>query len=363
MKIAQHGAVYGRNFGDVLIQKLVATRLRMMLGADIFFPRGTTGFREESEEVVGSWWNLPTSDAVVFGPGGYLGEREHEVTAWHKRLQKYHGTFFRTVRLSRRPLFVFGVGVGPLSNPTSRRLVSEILDYASFVQLRDEESASYLEDLGVDGSDVRVVPDVALSLSPNDLGLSATDGVPFCRRKRQDSVVGLHLSVPQVNRVGGQALFRNDIEEWIAENPNDQFVLIFDNPGQKLPPDFKKRLLIFPNVISRPYSGVDNLVKDIAGCDEVVTTKLHVGICAAALGVVPIGVYTHRKVERFYKQIGHSAFCSKMADYQKGWLAQAFRKISRGEAREMFYNVEELRLQVRESFEDLAMAITGEIST
>lgn len=44
----------------------------------------------------------------------------------------------------------------------------------------------------------------------------------------------------------------------------------------------------------------------IGRCDAVVTTQLHVGIVAYALGVPPCSPSAHEKTKRFYRQISRS---------------------------------------------------------
>lgn len=59
--------------------------------------------------------------------------------------------------------------------------------------------------------------------------------------------------------------------------------------------------------LSLPFIGIWETVALISQLSALVTTKLHVGIVAYALGVYCESFATHRKTPRFYRQIGRSS--------------------------------------------------------
>lgn len=319
-RVALHGAVYGTNFGDVLIQRLLAQNIRALCDADVFYPFGSKAFGEAADVKVGSRLNLVSSDAAVFGPGGYFGERAHHQAQWNKRLTGFHGKFFRWVKVTRTPLLVAGVGVGPLGDRRSRSLVSEILSYACFIQVRDRESKQYAIEFGIEDSRVAVSPDWALSLADERVQISRTGsgqpkGDPCYLR-----TVGLHISIPsEVSGTASEALCA-DIVAFVESHPEFKFLFLSDNRGSKHKPIFSQQFERSPNVEFCFYHNPDKLIDTICLCDAIVTTKLHVGICAAALGILPISVYHHHKVYRFYAQIGLLDCSCALDSYQSPWL-------------------------------------------
>ena len=58
-----------------------------------------------------------------------------------------------------------------------------------------------------------------------------------------------------------------------------------------------------------PFSGVNELLTVLDQVEEVVTTKLHVGIVATAFGCTVWSFALHPKIERFYRQVGVSEQC------------------------------------------------------
>ena len=326
MLIAQHGAVYGRNFGDVLIQKQLADELRARLNARVFFPQGTSAFQSDSGGDIRGKWRLPFASFVIFGPGGYLGERRHDKEAWNRRLARFHGSLFRKIRLLRIPSAIFGVGIGPLSDPASRSLVRDILDYSRFIHLRDEDSAAYAADhLGIARERISVGPDIALSLDRGQIPPAArqevlgTAGTPPGRR------VGIHLPVSgfaadELDRLAA------DVAAFAATRRDMQFLLLLDNPGEPFHPRLDRLAEEQENVLRVSYTDPARLLATIESCDCVVTNKLHVGICAAALGCNPIAAYTHPKVIRFYRQIGRERFCVDLAKYESPWISKVLEE-------------------------------------
>jgi polysaccharide pyruvyl transferase WcaK-like protein len=57
------------------------------------------------------------------------------------------------------------------------------------------------------------------------------------------------------------------------------------------------------------YNGIDDLMERIADCDTIITSKLHVGIVASALGRKVISLPVHPKTSRFYEDLSLKEFC------------------------------------------------------
>lgn len=326
-RIALHGAVYGRNFGDVLIQKLLANQLRTRLAASLFFPAGTRAFAQESQEVIGRRWLLRYVDAVVFGPGGYLGERRDNMEAWQQRFQQYHGGLFHQIKRHKLPLAIFGVGAGPLSDPSSRELVASMLEYAGLIHVRDEESADFAQSLGAAREKLSVGPDIALSIDQNYLGVE-----PAPAGNMKGTRVGLHLPLVFGTLSDPYQLLVADVLTLARSYPETSFCLLTDNPGSKFPAPLN-RLLALPNVSFMPYVGTMKLLREIAACNAILTTKLHVAICATALEFphsVPISILRWRDFSgRSAVPIGLSTSRSIQLDGRFNPYTQRWRRILR----------------------------------
>ena len=322
--IALHGAVYGENFGDVLISQILADHVRKATEADVFFPFGRKAFANVSKEQTGRIWKLAFAKTAIMGPGGYFGERRHDQAAWNKRFQFYHGGFFRLVKLLRRPLILHGIGVGPLSDPISRELARRIFDYAGLINVRDQKSKDYVLGLGISEQKVNIFPDVALTLKRENVTSKKMTFETGPQDTSSKKVIGLHLPLPETLSADVFENIVNQVRDLISSQPELRFVILKDGPRQIIHPDMVNVIQGSDRSEDKPYTNPKGLLNDIAHCDAVVTTKLHVGICAAALGVAPISLYSHPKVQRFFQDIGRDEFCQDIMTAPPGWLGTRF---------------------------------------
>jgi len=63
---------------------------------------------------------------------------------------------------AKKPLVLVGYSIWPFTNPISRILIRWVMSKSSIVALREELTYRYVEQLGVDLSNVHVVPDISL---------------------------------------------------------------------------------------------------------------------------------------------------------------------------------------------------------
>ena len=361
MRIAMHGAVYGQNFGDVLIQKVVSGYLQFKLGAEVFYPFATRSFGAACNQATGDILSLSSSDEVVFGPGGYLGQRNHNRFLWNMRLRTYHGSLFRLTRRYGLPLFLFGVGVGPLENSRSRSLVGAILDYASFIQVRDSFSFEYAKSIVPNQKHIGKMPDVAMLLDQGSISEPEKKSIINLVRCGERMVVAIHVPLPGGKTSSSVKKFFCDLILLVEHNPQYLFVIIYDSPRQVVYRQVRSQLLSYPNVIEDNYIGPERLLALISQCSIVLSTKLHVGICATALGVRSVSVYFHPKVERFYHEIGQLDYCTYLGQYEGGWLDGAIRGVLTSDRSDLRSTVNEMRDEVSARLGELSANILASV--
>ena len=328
-----HGAVYGQNFGDVLIQALFYCCLAKASPLRVSLPFASTGFlRDFNETVMHIHGQAPVECKdlafACWGPGGYFGERPFRKAEWHQRLRDFHGQFLAYLRRHALPSVVYGVGVGPLTDEKSRNFVRQCLDAASHVFVRDAQSHREAASLGVDAGKISITPDAIFLLRPEDIPagvyekyarmLAIGDG-----RKK----IGLHL--PDIAGESGSDMKAVvDCVETIGANYDaTDFYLIADSPHQenKLAA-LRTRLGRMSNVSAVEYCGVIDLVGAISCLDTVVTTKLHVGLCSFALGHLPVSIYQHPKVLDQYQEAGIPEQCCPASEMNTEWFHTAFAR-------------------------------------
>ncbi len=353
--VALHGAVYGTNFGDVLIQSMLAHHLERSVSARVHVPFGTIEFSDASGLALGGRWPRVRTRAAILGPGGYLGERPNKVEEWHERFLGYHARAFTHFRDRGIPLLLFGVGVGPLSDDRTASVVAEMFAYCEHAYVRDAESAAAATELGAEPSCVSVVPDIAVGVA----GWARGRGVPLRDGPSSRVRVGLHLPVSAADRDQFRVLFE-DVVTLVQARADVDFVLLEDNPRQATPRELLEAFESLPNVGHVPYRTVEGLVGDISKCSVVVSTKLHVAICAAGLEALPIGVFGHPKVSRFFAQTGRPEAALDVRYYEEGWLpAQVATACDEGVPDEFSTTVDRLRSDVAAGVAELSRRLAA----
>jgi polysaccharide pyruvyl transferase WcaK-like protein len=88
--------------------------------------------------------------------------------------------------------------------------------------------------------------------------------------------------------------------------------------------ELAKRVASAPN--SSEYNGVDDLMERIADCETIITSKLHVGIVASALGRKVISLPVHPKTSRFYKDLAVQEFCLERERQNASEIARLLSK-------------------------------------
>lgn len=280
-----HGATYGDNFGDVLIHNILANELAQR-GVATRWPLSAKKFRNHQKAL--GWAprtpRLTPSVGLVFGPGGYLSYEKDAVSfakhsAWNRRFYGYHLPALLSANGVGKTAF-FGLEIGPVPGRVPNAMIHAAVESAQLVAVRTPASARWLmETWGVNAS---VIPDVALYLRPpsgdaRESGVSALLHVGDARLWRTDARV--------------QETLHRLSKDFDSEIITDTSRLMRATWNAIEDAESRSRL--------RPYFGAGELLRKIAHAQVVVTTKLHVSICAYALGVPVVQLAQHPKTLRF----------------------------------------------------------------
>lgn len=321
-RIVVHGCYNTPNFGDLLLLDLAAGHVERRFGVRPSVPWPPPECRNDLMATAGN--GLATcikADAAIFGGGGYLADRGTAASA--RRLMRY-SIPAQLWRAMRTPYVIVGVGVGPRLSERGAKRVIPMCRGAMRVCVRDEESRQILIDAGLDPGHVEAAADMVLALRRED--------IPEAARARAEEVLGPRT--PGRRRLGVhlQLVGKHDavlgqlVEQALASLKGcDQVEVIWladhDDGYYETAKRFGAAGL--PNVRFLPKQDHWTTAALIGGMDGVITTKLHVGITAWALGVAPCGYSIHPKTRRLYRQIGRSDFqCDLGAPMEQvdGWL-------------------------------------------
>jgi polysaccharide pyruvyl transferase CsaB len=168
-RIGISGSYGGLNLGDEAILQSIVVQLRNSLPVEItVFSRNpedtlrrhevdrAVPVREMTRNEISP--EIRRLDLFILGGGGILFDREV-------------GIYLREVLLAHEmgvPVMIYAIGAGPLEKGSSQELVSEALNDAVVVTVREKGAKKLLEDVGVD-REIIVTADPALLLQPEPL--------------------------------------------------------------------------------------------------------------------------------------------------------------------------------------------------
>lgn len=232
---------------------------------------------------------LSEHDALVF-PGGSIFQ---DVTSTRSPI--YYANLVREAKKLGKPVVMLGQGVGPITKFLGKRATKFAFENARGIAVRDPESARLLSALGVSGTP-RAAADLALLLPPP--------------RSDDDSgfQVGQMRAVGLIPRPHGKG---DDVEKLFAELSR----LLFENGYMPTLIEMDRELdgpLIqriekaqggkIPSL--RRISTPMDLQRRLARMDAVISMRLHGGILATTVGVLPLLLSYDPKVKAFAQEAG-----------------------------------------------------------
>lgn len=103
---------------------------------------------------------LKESELLVSGGGSLL----QNVTS--SRSLGYYLSVIWLAKRMKKKVMVYAQGIGPITGLTARTVTAKILNLVDYITVRDFESKSYLEALGVNRPEIRVTADPSFAIQP-----------------------------------------------------------------------------------------------------------------------------------------------------------------------------------------------------
>ena len=311
-----HASYFAKNFGDVLLWKIVAEKTGAVVGVENLrycnmpenmedaFLRGLGGIEKlgPNERI----------DAAIFCGGGYLMPPHSGGLRWEIRNYLRHGRALREAKKSGK-VSVFGVGLGRIKFPFFKNVVGDTLSIANPLLVRDKESQDSLIHYGVSPGRAHVVPDLALAYVSEEKD----------RYKSSPKFLGIHADFQGVDE-DKKTLFLSACRDLIkrTELPIRFLVDCESKSSMSSVEETRSQLAVTERDMVVYKNDCDEFLRAIGECAFVLTTKLHVGICATALGVPVASVAKHAKTKRFYNQVEQPWRCITTGDELKLLLCQ-----------------------------------------
>jgi polysaccharide pyruvyl transferase WcaK-like protein len=237
-------------------------------------------------------------------------------------------------RLAGAEIVFLSVGVGPIKNRLSRRLMLTPLKWGSYRSYRDVVSKQYLESVGFDTDGDEVYPDLVFSLpmaeaqrltpaavSPRTIGLGVM------------GYYGWHLEGGE--RLYGEYLAKlKGVAHWLLERGYKLRLLTGQMPIDQRPVD---DLLAFvkaegqpdwpARVIAEPMTTISDLFAQISQTDLVIATRFHNVLCALMLNRPVISIGYAKKNDALLAEMGLAAYCQHIETFSVEKLMEQFEAL------------------------------------
>ncbi len=277
---------------------------------------------------------VQSADLVVIGGGGlfhdYWGvDPDTFLTDRHWGIAYYAGPAL-LASLYRKPLMLFGVGVGPLYSEYGRKLTRLAASAARVITVRDEASKQLLEELGIARNAIRVTADPGFLSSP---ALSSTlqEAVPegFALQRPILGVaprhwgIGVHPDFLELELASALDLF--------LKQTGGSVVLV---PFQYIPGEREndhasaERILNHMRLRERAalagQGSPEQIQSWLRDCDLVAGMRLHALIFAALGGVPAVPLVYDPKVRELAGRLGLDQLCMDVKDIDAHQLSRRF---------------------------------------
>lgn len=304
--ISLHGSYFSNNYGDILLINLFAKWIKEYNAEfKINLPKANNNVIGELPTRTNGLFNLIKSNALIFCGGGYFGEQPQNPQRWALRNFFRHAIVAFIAKIFNIPYVIIGVEFGPISSNWFRKVCIAIAKKAKYVVVRNQESYDFLKANGVI-KNVLISADAVLSLSDIVFPLQTYN----IKHKK----ILIHFN-------GKSKLPEN--YEYVAKTIIssvrkcfEDYTLVFlsDSNGNYYDNDICKKIFADLNRNNIPYEikkyeGYKNLIDEINSSYCIFTSKLHVGITAAALNKKVFSLWFHNKTPRLHAQIGNSSYC------------------------------------------------------
>lgn len=301
MKILVVGATYMNNFGDMLFARLISEKLGTELEKRFYLTS------DYCHNFVGgdNLSNFPVkeADALLYMPGGYLGDKNnpslYTTYLWYKQ---YFPIGLHYVKKSK-PIMILAVDAGPCKYFFMRRIIKKICKNATTLIVRNEDSKDFLiEKIGILPDNIIVTSDYAQTILNYPL-----PRLPLLESWIDSSKKSILLHVNEC--ADARKVIIPALKKFYMSHSNEyQIVVASDQQCQHDEQVFEEvKEFAGNNAYFYKYGDPLELCTVIKSCNSVITYKLHVGIVAATYSksVIPIPQH-YKKVEKYYRQIGHS---------------------------------------------------------
>ena len=282
----------------------------------------------EIAHLMRSYGIVRSLDLLIISGGGQLCE------LWRGPWSHPYNVFkfCALAKLSRTPVFIVGVGAGPLEHPLSKFFARWSVRLADYTSFRDVESQVLLRNLGANAK-TYVYPDPAYALD-----LPASVAATFSKRARPR--VGLNpigFCDPRIWPRQDNAAYRQYLDKlaafssWLLAHDYDLEIFTAEiSVDRYAVEDLGKRLPTYSspngssNVACIPAPGLNELLVQMSTFDFIITAKFHGVIFSHLLGKPVIALSYHHKIDDLMRAVGQERYCLDIDHFKVDSLIEIF---------------------------------------
>lgn len=288
---------------------------------------------------------LKQSKMLISGGGSLMQDVTSSKSLWY---------YIYVMNLAKKlgaKVMVYANGVGPIAKEKNRANAKRILERADMITLRETGSLKFVQELGVQGKNVLVTADPALTLSPPPAervdAILREEGIPQGTRFVGIGVRDWNLNCPDFCRVLAETI--DHTAEQYGLTP---LFVPFKYPDDiRIAEEINGLLAHKGHVIHGRYTSVD-LLGLIGRTELILAMRLHALIYAAVNSIPTLGLVYDPKVDAFVEYMGQDImFDTKCLKVEE--LTQAVDHIMQN--RELIISVQRQKMaELREKAEQNA---------
>jgi polysaccharide pyruvyl transferase WcaK-like protein len=285
----------------------------------------------ELVHLVRSYRVVRTLDLLIISGGGQLCE------LWRGPWSHPYNVFkfCLLAKLSRTPVFIVGVGAGPLEHPLSKFFARWSVRMAAYTSFRDAESRALLCTLGVNAT-TYVYPDPAYAL-----GVPVQTTATFSKRPRPK--VGLNpigYCDPRIWPRQDEAAYSRYLDKlavmssWLVEHQYDVEIFTAEISVDRYAiDDLQQRITVCPStdggsrVTCNPALSLHDLLLQMSKCDFIITAKFHGVVFSHLLAKPVIALSYHHKIDDLMRAVGHGQYCLDISRFEQETLVETFKTL------------------------------------
>lgn len=235
--------------------------------------------------------SLKAADMLISGGGSLLQDKTSSRSIW------YYLLIMKLAKRYNKKVFVYSNGVGPINKRFNRNFTRRVLNKVDYITLRDKDSYDFIESIGVNNPNIKVLSDPVFNLKE-----SSDESVRKKFDINEDTVlVSIRSWMDDEKLIAELSKFLNYL---IDEGKN----IVFMPMQTPRDTDISERIaanLKSSKIIDEKYP-VEILMSLMKNADFIVAMRLHAMIYAIHQNVPFIGLSYDPKTETLLKDFDES---------------------------------------------------------